>query len=122
MSFCLFYIFFFFINILIIYDKNIIIITTNAQSSIVVTRPFEYLWIIEIKLSGIYYPLIALTSFNPMLFLMNVRILKKISTIATKNTKDENLLKNIITSSINTIKTIKSIYIETPLFFLFILT
>lgn len=95
------------------YDKNIIIIITNAHLSI----PFNigivdvYLSIIAIILSGIYLLIKAATSGRPMLFFTNVSILKKISTIAIKNTNDENLLKNITTIKIKTTKTIKSIYI-----------
>ena len=95
------------------YDKNIIIIITKAHLSM----PFNigivdvYLSIIAIILSGIYLLIKAATSGRPMLFFINVSILKKISTIAMKNTNDENLLKNITTIKIKTTKTIKSIYI-----------
>ena len=95
------------------YDRNIIIIITNVHLSI----PFNigivdvYLSIIAIILSGIYLLIKAATSGRPMLFFTNVSILKKISTIAIKNTNDENLLKNITTIKIKTTKTIKSIYI-----------
>lgn len=95
------------------YDKNIIIIITKAHLSM----PFNigivdvYLSIIAIILSGIYLLIKAATSGRPILFFTNVSILKKISTIAMKNTNDENLLKNITTIKIKTTKTIKSIYI-----------
>ena len=73
---------------------------------------YVYLSMIAITLSGKYFPITAATSLSPILFLIKVNILKKISTIATKNTKDENLLKNIITTIIPIIKMIKSIYIQ----------
>lgn len=76
-----------------------------------------YLLIIWKIFSGKYFPIMAATSGRPILFFINVRILKKISIIAMKKTKDENLLKNIITTTIKTIKTIKSIYIFLPLLF-----
>lgn len=101
------------------YDKKIAIINTKAHSKIVATKPDEYLLIMAIILSGIYLPIMALTSPKPILYFINVRILKKISIIAIKKTNDENLLKNITTTNIKTIKTIKSIYIITPLFFLY---
>lgn len=95
------------------YDKNIIIIITKAHLSMLFNIGIVdvYLSIIAIILSGIYLLIKAATSGRPMLFFTNVSILKKISTIAIKNTNDENLLKNIITIKIKTTKTIKSIYI-----------
>lgn len=88
------------------------IISTNAQSRIVAMIPDEYLWIIAIILSGIYLPIKADTSGRPILYLINVRILKEISIIAIAKTNDENLLKNITTSRISSINIIKSIYIN----------
>lgn len=73
--------------------------------------PEQYLLIIENILSGKYLFKTILTSGKPMLFLIKLTIRKNISIIAIKNTNDENLLKNITTININTIKTIKSIYI-----------
>ena len=64
-----------------------------------------------------YLSIIFDTSFKLIFFLINVSILKNISTIAIKNTNDENLLKNMITRINPTTKTIKSIYITTPLIF-----
>ena len=107
------YVFLYMLCILIIYDKNIIIITTKAHLSIILTVPDEYLLIIPNILSGTYLPIKADTSGKPILFLINVSILSKISIIAIKKTNDENLLKNITTTKINIIKTIKSIYITT---------
>ena len=62
---------------------------------------------------GIYFPIKAETSGRPILFLINVKILSKISKIATKKTKEEKRLKNITTTIIKIIKTTKSIYITT---------
>ena len=56
-----------------------------------------YFSIMLIMLSGRYLPIIAETSLRPILYLIKVNICKNISIIAMKNTKDENLLKNIIT-------------------------
>ena len=97
-------------------------IRTNAHSSIVANVPDVYLLIIAIMLSGIYFPIKALTSERPILYLINVNILRSISIIAIKNTKDENLLKNITTNNIKIIKITKSIYIFTPLSLCIILT
>ena len=77
--------------------------------------------IIANKLSGKYLPRMALTSFNGILYLTKVRSLRNISTIAMKKTKDENLLKNITTRIIKTIKIIKSIYIQSPILLNFII-
>ena len=71
-----------------------------------------YFSMIAITLSGKYLPITTATSFNPILFLIKANIRKNISTIAIKNTKDENLLKNINTSIIPMINVIKSIYIS----------
>ena len=101
-------------NILIIYDKKIIIIITNAHLSIKLTVPDEYLLIISNILSGTYLPIKADTSGRPILFFIKVKILSNISIIAMKKTNDENLLKNITTTKIKMIKTIKSIYIFIP--------
>lgn len=94
------------------YDKNIIIIIIKHHSNMVATIPDEYLLIIAIIFSGMYLLISTLTSFRPMLYLTNVNILRKISTIAIKKTNDENLLKNITTTNIKIIKIIKSIYIQ----------
>lgn len=68
-------------------------------------------------LSGKYLPIKALTSGKPILSFINAKILRNISIIAIKKTKEENLLKNITTTNINTINTIRSIYITPPLFY-----
>ena len=78
------------------------------------TVPDEYLLIISNILSGTYLPIKADTSGKPILFFIKVKILSNISIIAIKKTKDENLLKNITTTKIKIIKTIKSIYIFIP--------
>lgn len=91
------------------------IIITNAHFKIILNVLSVYLSIIPNILVGIYLPIKALTSGRPILFLINVNILSKISTMAIKNTKDENLLKNITTMTIKIINTTKSIYITTPL-------
>ena len=95
---------------------------TKAHFKIVFGKLLVYLSIIPKILVGIYLPIKALTSGNPILFLINVKILKVKSTIAIKNTKDENLLKNITTTNINTIKITASIYtLPTPIFYTIIL-
>lgn len=91
---------------------------TNAHSRMVSNKPDVYLSMIAIILSGMYLPIKAATSGSPILYFTNVKILKNMSTIAMKKTNDEKRLKNITTTNIKTIKTIKSIYIKTPLFFL----
>ena len=77
-----------------------------------------YLLMISNIFSGRYFPITWATSSKPILFLIKVKILKKISTIATKNTKDENLLKNITTTISRIINTNKSIYIQPLLLYL----
>lgn len=70
-----------------------------------------YLSIISNIFSGKYFPIRVSISLTPILYLIYVSILSDISTIAMKKTKDENLLKNIITKIIATINIIRSIYI-----------
>lgn len=82
---------------------------------------YVYFSIIAMTLDGKYLAISAATSLRPMLSLTKDKILKKISTIATKNTKDENLLKNIITITTAIINTIKSIYILIPTLLLFLI-
>ena len=88
-----------------------VIITTNDHFNTVFGKPDVYLSMIPKTLSGKYLSIIALTSESPILSFIKVNILKKISTIATKKTKDENLLKNMTISISSTANTIKSIYI-----------
>ena len=71
--------------------------------------------------SGKYLPIIRDTSGRPILFFINVTIRKNISIIAIKNTNDENLLKNITTTTINKIKIIKSIYILLTYYFILLI-
>ena len=94
------------------------IIPTYIQFKIIVKIPSVYLEIIPSIPEGTYFPITADKSGSPILFLINVNILSNISNIATKNTNDENLLKNITTNINKTINTIKSIYIKTPLYFI----
>ncbi len=96
---------------------------TKHHFKIIHNNGIEYVYfsMIAITLSGRYLPITAATSFRPILFLIKANILKKISTIATKNTKDENLLKNITTTIMATINTIKSIYILSLFTTLFLL-
>ena len=56
------------------------------------------------------------TSATPIFVATSLINLRNISIIAKQNTKEENLLKNIIISNNITNKTIKSIYIKTSLF------
>lgn len=56
------------------------------------------------------------TSTTPIFVATSLINLRNISIIAKPNTKEENLLKNIIISNNITNKTIKSIYIKTSLF------
>ena len=51
-----------------------------------------YLEIIPSIPEGMYFPIKADKSGSPMLFLIKVNILSKISNIATKNTNDENCI------------------------------
>lgn len=71
---------------------------------------------------GKYLSMTAATSCKGIFSLMKARIRKKISKIAIKNTKEENLLKNITTIIHKTTNTIKSIYIHPPLYDIFIVT
>ena len=101
---------------MIIYDKKMIIKMTKAHFKIELIKPIVYLSIIPKILSGTYFPMTALTSGKPILFLIKVKIRNVISTIAMKNIKDENRLKNMTTIKINTINTTKSMYVNPPLF------
>ena len=56
------------------------------------------------------------TSATPIFVATSLINLRNISIIAKPNTKEENLLKNIIISNNITNKTIKSIYIKASLF------
>lgn len=83
----------------------------------VVIIPLEYFPIIPNIPDGTYFPIKAETSGRPILFFIKVKILSKISKIAIKKTKDENLLKNITTKTNKIINTTKSIYTNTPSLF-----
>ena len=87
------------------YDRNIVISPTNVHFKIVFNNGISkvYLLIISKIVSGKYFPIMVDTSFNPILYFMNVKILKKISMIARRKTNDEKRLKNMITTIINNI-------------------
>ena len=78
---------------LIIYTKNIVMIPTKHHFKIIFTRSksLVYLSIIANIFSGKYFPITSATSLSPILFLIKASILKNISTMAIKNTNDENL-------------------------------
>ena len=101
------------------YPKKMAMIPTKHHFRIVHNNGMEYVYfsIKAMTLSGRYFPIKAATSLRPILFLMNAKILKNISIIAIKNTKDENLLKNMITIMTAIINTIKSIYILLPSYY-----
>ena len=80
---------------------------TYAQTKTVYKSPFAYFEIIFGISSGKYFPIKILSSWN-VLYLINVKILKNISNIATKNTVFESLLKKQITIISKTIKIIAS--------------
>lgn len=72
--------------------------------------PFEYFSIIPNTPDGMYFPIKAETSGRLILFFTKVKILSRISNMAIKKIKEENLLKNITTKINKIINTTKSIY------------